>query len=219
MKKSIIRNIILTLVVCTVIGVFIFEKIKDEQLPIDNSRSYELTDEGIIKPELAKELIEKEANKLITALKNKDGETITNYVHPVKGVRFTPYTRVSVEDDVVIKKEDFENFFNDDTIYSWGYYDGIGEEIRLRPREYYSKFVYTIDFSNATEIGYNEVLSSGNMLENQFEIYQNAIIVEYYIPEINPEYEGLDWQSLRLVFEEYEGSWKLVGIIHNQWTI
>jgi hypothetical protein len=36
---------------------------------------------------------------------------------------------------------------------------------------------------------------------------------------INPKNEGLGWQSLRLVFEEFEGNWKLVGIIHNQWTI
>jgi hypothetical protein len=63
------------------------------------------------------------------------------------------------------------------------------------------------------------VLTSGNMIENQFEVYKDSIIVEYHIPEIDPQFEGLDWQSLRLVFEEYDGSWKLVGIIHNQWTI
>ena len=57
------------------------------------------------------------------------------------------------------------------------------------------------------------------MLENQFEIYDNPIVVEYYFPGFNPEYEGMDWKSLRLVFEKYEDSWKLVGIIHNQWTI
>jgi hypothetical protein len=57
------------------------------------------------------------------------------------------------------------------------------------------------------------------MVENQFEVYEKAIIVEYYFSGIEPQYEGLDWQSLRLVFQENEGSWCLVGIIHNQWTI
>jgi len=28
----------------------------------------------------------------------------------------------------------------------------------------------------------------------------------------------MDWKSLRLVFEQYDGSWKLVGIINNEWT-
>ena len=37
-------------------------------------------------------------------------------------------------------------------------------------------------FLNAEEIGYNEVLSSGNMLENQFEVYDNAIVVEVLLP-------------------------------------
>ncbi|MGB4440375.1 MAG: hypothetical protein WBJ13_14380, partial [Sedimentibacter sp.] len=64
-----------------------------------------------------------------------------------------------------------------------------------------------------------EVLSSGNMAENQYEVYENAIVVEYYFPGFNPDFGGADWKSLRLVFEEYEGAWKLVGIIHNQWTI
>ena len=57
------------------------------------------------------------------------------------------------------------------------------------------------------------------MIENQFEIYDNAIVVEYYFPGFNPDYAGMDWESLRLVFEQYENDWKLVGIIHNQWTI
>jgi hypothetical protein len=29
----------------------------------------------------------------------------------------------------------------------------------------------------------------------------------------------MDWRSLRLVFEEQGGSWYLVGIVHDQWTI
>lgn len=89
----------------------------------------------------------------------------------------------------------------------------------MTPKEYYTKFIYSEDFVEAEQLGYNEILSFGNMLENQFEVYENAIVVEYYFSGFNPEYEGMDWKSLRLVFEEYEGTWLLVGIIHNQWTI
>ncbi|HOA41096.1 MAG TPA: hypothetical protein PKM10_06560, partial [Halanaerobiales bacterium] len=157
--------------------------------------------------------------ELIQAIKNRDGEKIAEFVHPVKGVRFTPYTYVSPEGDVVFSREEMKNFFADTDLYLWGYYDGIGSEIRLKPAEYYEEFIYSADFINAPEVGYNEVLSSGNMLENQFDVYDNPIIVEYYFPGFNPEYDGMDWRSLRLVFEEYEGNWKLTGIIHNQWTI
>jgi len=180
---------------------------------------YEYTEEGIIKPEIAEKVIKETSDKLINAISTKDVETILEYVHPVKGVRFTPYTNVSVEKDVVFNIEKIKEFFNDQEVYLWGYYDGRGNEIYLTPTNYYEEFLYTEDFINAEEIGYNEVLSSGNSAENQFEVYENAIVVEYYFSGFNPEFGGADWKSIRLVFEEYEGSWKLVGIINNQWTI
>lgn len=180
---------------------------------------YELTEEGIIKPESAKKIIEEVADKVINAISTKDTVTLSESVHPVKGVRFTPYTYVLVEQDVIFNQEKIKNFFDDQDVYLWGDYDGTGDEISLTPSQYYEKFIYSEDFVNAEEVGYNQVLSSGNMLENQFEIYENPIVVEYYFSGFNPDYAGIDWKSLRLVFEEYEGEWKLVGIIHNQWTI
>lgn len=230
MKNNMLRNIMLTVAVSSVIAFPLFAKNINIQLwnkdievtPINNEDKkdeYELNDKGIIKSEYAKKVIEKTSSDVIDALKNKDAETISEYVHPAKGVRFTPYTTVSTEKDVVINKEDMKSFFVDEKIYVWGIYDGIGDEIKLTPSQYYEKFIYSYDFVNADEIGYNEVLSTGNMIENQFEVYKNSIVVEYYVPEIDPQYQGIDWQSLRLVFEEYEGSWKLVGVIHNQWTI
>lgn len=192
-----------------------------------NNPDYELTEEGIIKPEIAKEIIEEISNNVIHAMKMKDATAISSFAHPEKGVRFTPYTYVSLEKDevfnlekdIVFNKEQLQNFFKDTDSYLWGYYDGSGFEINLTPSEYYEKFVYSNDFENAPEVGYNEVLSIGNMLENQFEVYDNAIVVEYYFPGFNPDYVGMDWKSLRLVFQQLEGDWKLVGIIHNQWTI
>lgn len=192
----------------------------DNQNNISNeTHEYELTEEGIIKPEIAKQIIEDTADKTIKSISSKDFQTLSQLTHPVKGVRFTPYTQVSVDNDVVLNTEEIKNFFNDEEIYIWGSYDGSGMEIELSKTDYYEKFIYTADFINPEEIGYNVVLSSGNMTENQFEVYENSIVVEYYFSGFNPDFGGADWQSLRLVFEEYENEWKLVGIIHNQWTI
>jgi len=192
---------------------------EDEKKPENNEAEYELDEKGIIKAEYAKKIIEETAAELINAISDKDFEKVSEFVHPEKGVRFTPYTNVSVDKDVVLSQEEVKNFFNDKTTYIWGNYDGRGDEISLTPGEYYAEFIYSEDFKNAEAIGYNEVLSSGNMAENQFEVYKNAIIAEYYFPGFNPDFGGADWKSLRLVFEEYEGTWKLTGIIHNQWTI
>lgn len=174
---------------------------------------------GILGNADAKKVIEATAEQVITAISEKDVATISEFVHPEKGLRFTPYTFVSLESDIVYTKEEVKNFFDDSNEYLWGYYDGSGEDIRLTPSEYYSSFIYTEDFKNAPQVGYNEVLRFGNMQENQFEVYESPIVVEYYFPGFDPDFEGLDWKSLRLVFEEYEDNWKLVGIIHNQWTI
>jgi len=43
--------------------------------------------------------------------------------------------------------------------------------------------------------------------------------VEYHFPGFDKKYEGMDWASLRLVLIEAKDGWKLVGIVHDQWTI
>lgn len=182
------------------------------------TEEYELTDEGIIKPEWAKDAIQETASQVIQAISKKDALAIAEYAHS-KGVRFTPYTCVSVEQDVVFSREKLKDLFNDQKIYSWGNYDGSGENIALTPSEYFDRFVYSADFVNAEKVGYNEVISMGNMRENQFEVYDKAIVVEYYFSGFDSKYEGADWQSLRLVFQQDQGDWKLVGVIHNQWTV
>jgi len=196
------------------------EKAVEEEGTIpEGGIQYEYTEEGIIKPEIAERVIKETAEKVLTAISERDMKTLAQYVHPEKGVRFTPYTYVQPDQDIVFNKEQIEGFFEDKKTYLWGHYDGTGDEIRLTPAEYYEKFIYTADFLNAEQVGYNTVLSFGNALENQFEVYDNPIVVEYYFSGFNPDYAGMDWQSLRLVFEEYNSKLLLVGIIHNQWTI
>ncbi len=173
---------------------------------------------NIIPPSVAQQIIEDQAEIVIKALKNQDMEKMINHVHPIKGVRFTPYTYVEIEENLVFTKAELAGFFTDYEQYLWGNYDGTGFDIYLTPADYYQRFIYSHDFSNADQIGYNEILSSGNMIENQFEVYDNPIVVEYYFSGFNPQYGGMDWRSLRLVFEEYEDAWYLVGIISNQWT-
>ena len=191
---------------------------KEEDIEVPKYE-YELTKEGIIKSEDAKAIIEEISAEVLQAISKKDARTISEHTHPTKGVRFTPYTNVSFEHDLVFTKDDMLNFFDDQEIYTWGFYDGKGDQIKLTPSEYDQEFIYANDYSNAELIGYNEVLSNANIVENQFEVYEQSIVVEYYFSGFNPEFAGIDWRSLRLVFQEYENTWKLVGIINNQWTV
>ncbi|MFC7680891.1 hypothetical protein [Paenibacillus sp. GCM10028914] len=68
-----------------------------------------------------------------------------------------------------------------------------------------------------------QVLVKGDNSSREANIYPNltpeAVIIEYHFDGFNPEYAGMDWKSLRLVFRLEEGSWRLSGIIHDEWTI
>lgn len=166
--------------------------------------------------------VEVRSREAITALKHDDMEKLADMVHPDKGVRFTPYAYVNTDKDggnLVFTAAQVRNFLNDDKKYTWGYYDGTGEPIILTPAEYFNKFVYTADFADAEKINVNNTIGTGNALENQFEVYPEADIVEYYFSGFDEQYQGMDWQSLRLVFEKLDEKLYLVGIIHNQWTI
>ena len=171
-------------------------------------------------PEEAEEIIADRAMATLEIIKNRDFAALAEVAHP-SGVRFSPYGHVNTGEggDLVFSPEQIAVFGTDETRYTWGSYDGTGFPIELTPREYFDEFVYTADFVNAETVSYNEIAHSGNTLENQFEVYPNAIIVEYHFSGFDPQYEGLDWQSLRLAFEEHQGTWYLVGVIHNQWTI
>lgn len=156
-KNKLLKNIILTAAIGAMIAIPVFAK---NILPIwakDNvSIDKDDTARQTTEPEDAKEIIEETADDVMNALKNKDAKALADYVHPEKGVRFTPYTRVSPENDMIVSKEDILVFFEDENLYLWGYYDGSGEEIKLTPAQYYDEFVYSEDFINAKEIGYNQ---------------------------------------------------------------
>jgi len=98
-------------------------------------------------------------------------------------------------------------------------YDGTGDPIGLTPAQYCQRFIYDRDYTQAREVSYNRPLGQGNSLNNSLAVYPRAAIVEYHFPGFDPQYGGMDWRSLRLVFERKGRAWYLVGIIHAEWTI
>lgn len=137
---------------------------------------------------------------------------------PTAGIRFSPYPYVSATDLVFIGS-DLINFFTDPTVYTFGSYDGSGDPIELTKADYYAEFVYDEDFENAPHLSMNWILGTGNMITNHETFYPSSKTVEFHFTGFNPSYAGMDWRSLRLVFQQFGSEWKLVGITHGQWTI
>ncbi len=153
----------------------------------------------------------------VQALRDKDMQALASLAHPTQGIRFSPYAYVRPE-DLVFTPEQVSQLMEDATIYNWGYFDGSGEPIQMAYPEYHERFVYSRDFANADQVSFNQRIGMGNSLDNSQEFYPNSAVVEFYSAPQDPQFGGLDWQSLRLVFIQEGGVWHLAGIIHDEWT-
>jgi hypothetical protein len=185
--------------------------IPSTQLPIA------IVDLPVVTPISTNQSVMDRAFEVIQALKCQDMVTLSNIVHPVNGVRFSPYAFVK-DTDQVFSAEKITGIMADNSIYPWGNYSGTGEPINLSFPDYYAKFIYDVDFVNAPQMSLNRRLSTGNSLDNSAEFYPGSMFVEFYFPGFDPQYGGMDWRSLRLSFTEYNNAWYLVGIIHDEWT-
>ncbi len=161
------------------------------------------------------------AATVMKALKNGDMATIASWAHLEQGIRFSPYAHVDPEKDVVMKRSELEGAMKDPSKRLWGAFDGSGEPIELTYADYHRKFVYDEDFAGKGEVALNKRLGTSTTLDNLRDVYpqERYDVVEYYISAIDPQYEGMDWRSLRLVFERIGEDHALVGIVHDQWTI
>ena len=157
------------------------------------------------------------ANLVLHYLKYGDYKQLAGYVHKSKGVTFSPYAYV--EGDAVRMAAGEVETLKPGDMYTWGGYDGTGDAMELSVADYSKKFVYNQDFINAPRIGVGALIQTGNSLSNLDAAFPGASFVEYNFPGIDEENLGMDWASLRLVFEKEGGQWMLIGVVHDCWTI
>lgn len=162
-------------------------------------------------------LILSSSQQILQSIMDEKWGHFASYIHPIKGIRFSPYAYIDTKTQIILFQNTFLSSMN--TVNSWGTYDGSGEEIKLTTKAYFKKFVYNADFLKSDSVVFNRFIGSGNSLNNLKKVYSKNIFTEHYFKGFDPKYEGMDWTALRLVFEEYNGSYFLVGIVHDQWTI
>src|SRR5262245_37237413 len=174
----------------------------------------------VLTPAAAERIIVGRAQQVMSALKAGDMVKFATFVHPQKGVRFSPYASVLPDEDRVVKKNQLAHMWAGNTRHKWRAYDGSGDPIRLTFKKYHRRFILHHDFSHAQSARYNgEILGHGNTINNVRAIYPGAIAVEHHFPGFDPKVSGMDWTSLWLVFEKKGNEWYLVGIVHDEWTI
>lgn len=167
-------------------------------------------------PAAAKTIIAARARQVILAVQAKDTARLSTFVHPRKGLRFSPYTYVSTESDRVFTASQVRGLASNQRRYNWGEADGSGDPIRMTFNRYYSSYVYDRNFAAVRDVTYNEPSGGGTTISNMFSSYPGSIVVDYYVAGRETE---MDWRSLRLIFQKHGRVWYLVGIAHNEWTI
>lgn len=153
------------------------------------------------------------------ALQAKDYEALAAYIHPTRGVTFTPYSTVDFQQDKQFSADQIKNLAQDSTTYTWGHEDGRGDPIQMTMTEYFERFVFNADYTQAPQVGIDQIITSGNALENITEAYAGCHFVDFCYPSRDPASAGLDWCSLKLVFAGEDTAWYLVGVVHGEWTI
>lgn len=159
------------------------------------------------------------------AFTERDGETLARHAS-AHGVRFSPYAWVSPEEDVVLSPSELRSAFEDPKVRTWGTYDGRGDSIDLAFADYVKTFVtpdafvpgnrVTSEKHSAKNLGH---MGSGHTKSNVHETYPDATWIELYVPGRNPDFEGMDWVRLALVFVREGGTQKLRAVVHDEWTI
>lgn len=169
------------------------------------------------------EFIEKDSlmaigEQVLISLKESNFAELRKYFSE-DGVLFSPYAYIDTTKSKKLSPDDFLTAINSEWILTWGNYDGTGDPIKLTVVNYLNKFVYNADYINAEAIGFDEVMKEGNSINNLKEIYPKHHFIDYHFSGFDQKLNGMDWTSLRLVFEKQYGEYFLVAIVHDQWTI
>lgn len=144
---------------------------------------------------------------------------VEEYIHPLAGTRFSPYGYIDTLEHQRIDKSTYVQLLKTGKKIKWGSMDGSGDPILLSLKQYIKKFVYDVKFVNPEKRSLNKYLGFGNSLNNLDKIYPGSPFTESYFSGFEEKYGGMDWRTLRLVFQQYQGKYYLVAVVHDQWTI
>ena len=163
----------------------------------------------------------KTTQNILALLKAKNYAAFANYIHPVEGIRFSPYGFVDTIHDIKLSKQKFINEAGQpiQDMIDWGAFDGTGDPIKMTLNNYLQRFVYDVDFAKPEKRSVNEFIGGGNSLNNLELVYKNCDFTESHFSGFDKKYGGMDWKSLRLVFKVRNKKILLVGIVHDEWTI
>ena len=158
------------------------------------------------------------AENILVVIKARDFKKLSSFVHPVLGVRFSPYAYVNTADSTVLSARQLANPATLSEIVNWAAFAADDTSRIMSIRRYFDRFVYDKDFLHAENKSVNRFSSGGTDLNNIREAFPGADVVEFHFPGFDPLYEGMDFRTLRLVLKTEDTKTYLTGIVHAEWT-
>ncbi len=93
---------------------------------------------GTHSPAAARTIIEARSRNALSALRLPHMSRLSRYVHPTRGLRFSPYVSADASDRVFSRNQ-VRYLGNSSQGYHWGSFDGTGDDILLTWRNYYRR--------------------------------------------------------------------------------
>lgn len=159
--------------------------------------------------------LQDQAEDILHMILAKDYEGVAAQVHPVKGIRFSPEGEVNTQFDLMFAPEDLPGMLDDPIERTWGYYWGSGYYIHYTFADYHAYHFEFDDFTNPSQVGVNQLIGQGLLDPNIFPVYPNAEFVEFYNEWPHEYFDGvMNWRSLVMIFQPFEGRLYLVDLMN-----
>ena len=218
MKKHLYIFAFLSLIYCSKESKTTSEISVKDSLITNSKDTLQRTNQGLETKNTNKDETLKSLNdQILSTLKAKDYTRFSSYIPPEKGVQFSMYAYIQPNQDKRFSRQEFIKYASTNIKFTWGEKDGSGDKLVLSIKDYFNNWVFNRDFTKG-EYQLNTFKGSGNSLNNLQETYAGFNFTENFLPG-SEQYSGMDWNSLRLVFEELHGTYYLVAVINDEWTI
>jgi len=201
--SGVITGLLISIALYAFTGISVFGGAQNKNVSVDDAANADIT---------------MLAFNVLGHIKDDDFAALSHVIHPEFGVVFSPCATINLSTNRRFNAEQIASLDNDTSVYVWGVYNGSGEPIELTPADYFIQFIPAANHIDAPIIGINQIVRSGNALENITDIFPNAKFIDFHVPGGEPV-EEFDWSSLRLGFEEYNGDLRLVAIVYTTWTV
>ena len=162
--------------------------------------------------------LEAATETVIEALQGKDYGRLSAMVHPSRGLLVSPDAFIG-GDEVVLAATDVAGAFSDTELHVWGYTDGEGAPISLTIAQQLAAIAGSRALTSVQRIGYDRTVQTGNSIDNLADKFPGTRMVEYNYAG-SQTYSGIDWASVRFVFDTAGGGDpRLLAIVQDNWTI